>query len=183
MHLFLLLIDSKEIKNVEKVGEGVGWVGKCMGVYSGLQEAKESAPSVPLGRAALAVAVWLLLLHAHFNNEFILEKIEWAPENKTETGGHQDVWNNISGQNMTCILKEAGQAALSDLLAKNERTGQLNKRGSLGKGSQNLKKETIIWFVKKMRKIERSKQHERAKSLDLDLEIVLLYTSQIKKHK
>ena len=57
MHLFLLLIDSKEIKNVEKVGEGVGWVGKCMGVYSGLQEAKESAPSVPLGRAALAVAV------------------------------------------------------------------------------------------------------------------------------
>ena len=34
-----------------------------------------------------------------------------------------------------------------------------------------------------MRKIERSKQHERAKSLDLDLEIVLLYTSQIKKQK
>ena len=77
VHLFLLLFDPKEIKKTSRKSVRVlgGWVN-AWGFYSGQQEAKESAPPVPLGRAraARAVAVWLLLLHAHCNNEFILRK-------------------------------------------------------------------------------------------------------------
>ena len=57
-------------KSVRVLG---GWVNAWV-LYSGQQEAKESAPSVPLGRTVLAVAVWLLLFQAHCNNGFILRE-------------------------------------------------------------------------------------------------------------
>ena len=138
----------KREKNVKKVGEGVGWVGKCMGSIVANKRQRKAPPLSPwVERHQQWLYDFSFSMHIATIGLF-WGNIEWARENKTETGGDQDVWS--AGQNI--LKKRLNKPRCPTCWPKTRGQDSWTKEGLIGKSSQNLKNETLIWFVKENEK-------------------------------